>query len=36
MVAELYAQEVTLAARAILMSTIMSLVTVTAVAWWVI
>lgn len=35
MVAELYAQEVTLAARAILMSTVLSLVTVTAVAWWV-
>lgn len=35
MVAELYAQEVTLAARAILVSTILSLVTVTAVAWWV-
>lgn len=35
MIAELYAQEVTLAARAILMSTILSLVTVTAVAWWV-
>lgn len=35
MVAELYAQEVTLAARTILISTVLSLVTVTAVAWWV-
>lgn len=34
MVAELYAQEVTLAARAILVSTILSLATVTAMAWW--
>lgn len=35
MVAELYAQEVTLASRAILVSTMLSLVSVTAVAWWV-
>ncbi len=35
MVAELYAQEVTLASRAILVSTSLSLVSVTAVAWWV-
>ncbi len=35
MVAELYAQEVTLASRAILLTTMLSLVTVTGVAWWV-
>ena len=35
MVAELYAQEVTLAARVILVSTVLSLFTLTAVAWWV-
>lgn len=34
MVAELYGQEVTLASRAILVSTILSLVTVTTLAWW--
>lgn len=36
MVAELYGQEVTLASRAILVSTLLSLVTVTALAWWLI
>lgn len=35
MVAELYVQEVTLASRAILITTLLSLGTVTAVAWWV-
>lgn len=34
MVAELYAQEVTLASRAILISTILSLASVSALAWW--